>query len=170
MIIDGRFVNNEWVEVEQIDFKNTRPVLARFHESIKADWLDSTSSGPIGLIIENTSNAAVFQSLFDSIQLIVIEFPAIMDGRGYSLAENIRRLGYQRELRARGEIISDQYHHLIACGFDSVEITDQIADRHTELEWRKAWKRFPLRYQTRHTGLPSILAQRHATINLSNAN
>jgi uncharacterized protein (DUF934 family) len=57
--------------------------------------------------------------------LVVIAFPKFTDGRGYSLARQLRsHYGYVGELRASGDILFDQLQLLARCGFDSFEITN----------------------------------------------
>lgn len=57
-----------------------------------------------------------------SFALIVIEFPAMADGRGFSLARLLRdRFGYQGEIRARGEFIRDQMFFLGRVGVNAFE-------------------------------------------------
>jgi phosphoadenosine phosphosulfate reductase len=55
------------------------------------------------------------------IALLAIQFPTLADGRGYSLARQLRtHHGYQGELRAVGDITRDQLLFLVRCGFDSI--------------------------------------------------
>jgi uncharacterized protein (DUF934 family) len=55
--------------------------------------------------------------------LIVIAFPKIGEGRGFSQARLLRqRYGYAGELRARGAIKRDQLFFLARCGFDSFDL------------------------------------------------
>jgi uncharacterized protein (DUF934 family) len=57
------------------------------------------------------------------LSLIVIEFPKIGEGRGYSQARMLRqRYDYTGELRARGAIKRDQLFFLARCGFDSFDL------------------------------------------------
>ena len=59
---------------------------------------------------------------------IAIEFPAFMDGRGFSCGRLLReRHGYLGELRAIGDIIPDQLHYLWRCGFDAFELPDSVS-------------------------------------------
>ncbi|MDE2220340.1 MAG: DUF934 domain-containing protein [Gammaproteobacteria bacterium] len=54
--------------------------------------------------------------------LIVVNFEASGDGRGYSQGQLLRqRLGYQRELRAAGAIRRDHLFLLARCGFDAFD-------------------------------------------------
>jgi uncharacterized protein (DUF934 family) len=57
------------------------------------------------------------------VNLIVVEFPKIGEGRGYSQARLLRqRYGYAGELRARGALKRDQLYFLARCGFDSFDL------------------------------------------------
>lgn len=68
-------------------------------------------------------------------ELIRIRFDAFSDGRGFSLARRLRNLGYRGRLRATGHVISDQFRYALACGFDDVEISDELAQRQPETDW-----------------------------------
>ena len=52
--------------------------------------------------------------------VIAIDFPKFSDGRGYSIAHNLRaRLGYTGELRAIGDVLRDQLFYMQRVGFDA---------------------------------------------------
>ncbi|HAT30827.1 MAG TPA: oxidoreductase [Janthinobacterium sp.] len=52
--------------------------------------------------------------------VIGIDFPKFTDGRGYSIAYNLRaRLGYKGELRAIGDVLRDQLFSMHRVGFDA---------------------------------------------------
>lgn len=52
--------------------------------------------------------------------VIAVQFPKFTDGRGYSIAYNLRqRLGYTGELRAIGDVLRDQLFQMQRCGFDA---------------------------------------------------
>ncbi len=56
------------------------------------------------------------------LDLIEIEFPRYTDGRGYSLAQLIRRrYGFTGELRAVGHVLRDQIFYMHRSGFDAFE-------------------------------------------------
>ncbi|GJL75148.1 DUF934 domain-containing protein [Nitrosomonas sp.] len=53
-------------------------------------------------------------------QVIAVDFPKFSDGRGYSIAYNLRaRLGYAGELRAIGDVLRDQLFYMQRVGFDA---------------------------------------------------
>jgi uncharacterized protein (DUF934 family) len=57
------------------------------------------------------------------VSLIVVEFPKIGEGRGYTQTRMLRqRYGYALELRARGALKRDQLFFLARCGFDSFDL------------------------------------------------
>jgi uncharacterized protein (DUF934 family) len=52
--------------------------------------------------------------------VIAVEFPKFADGRGYSIAYNLRaRLGYTGELRAIGDVLRDQLFYMHRVGFNA---------------------------------------------------
>ncbi|GGX82762.1 DUF934 domain-containing protein [Massilia dura] len=52
--------------------------------------------------------------------VIAVNFPKFTDGRGYSIAYNLRkRLGYTGELRAIGDVLRDQLFQMKRTGFDA---------------------------------------------------
>ena len=78
---------------------------------------------------------AIYAAL-DRIVMIRIPFASTSDGRGYSTASMLREHGYRGRLRARGQVISDQFRYAIECGFDEVEVDDNIAARQPRELWR----------------------------------
>lgn len=63
------------------------------------------------------------EALGDAVQrlpVIAVDFPKFTDGRGYSIAYNLRsRLGYEGELRAIGDVLRDQLFYMQRVGFDA---------------------------------------------------
>lgn len=52
--------------------------------------------------------------------VIAVDFPKFSDGRGYSIAFNVRkRLGYTGELRAIGDVLRDQLFSMSRVGFNA---------------------------------------------------
>ncbi len=65
-----------------------------------------------------------------------IRFTGFADGRGFSLARRLRRMGYAGRLRAAGHVLADQYAMARRAGFDEVEIDAALAGRQPEAHWR----------------------------------
>ena len=70
-----------------------------------------------------------------SAQAIGIEFPALTDGRGLSLAVLVRsRYGFSGDLVATGAVHEDITHFLARCGFNVIALP-QDRDLQTALRW-----------------------------------
>lgn len=80
---------------------------------------------------------------------IAIPFPSFADGRGFSIAQRLRRLGFTGTLRARGHVLADQYPLALRSGFDEVEISDELAARQGEAQWHEAFSRINNTYLER---------------------
>jgi len=78
----------------------------------------------------------------DAIDLIRIDFPVFSDGRGCSLAQRLRLLGYHGRLRAKGRVLSDQYAMARRSGFDEVGLGKNLVKRPPESQWmaRADWQ------------------------------
>jgi len=88
------------------------------------------SNGPLGLFIEPGLDLRSLAPDLSRFALLAVAFPKFTDGRGYSLAHQLRNAyGFAGELRASGEILFDQLLFLARCGFDSFNITDPATIR-----------------------------------------
>jgi len=114
----------------------------------------------LGVEAPNTLEVGVLAPWLSRLALIAITFPGLADGRGYSLARQLRLRGYAGILRAVGPIIADQYGFVLACGFDEIEISDDLAVRQPETAWRKALDVIGLTYQRSYRGPDNILEAR----------
>lgn len=124
-------------------------------EEIK--WVVVTDKGFItdeplsnsALSVENTADAHEIIANLGDVTRIDIGFPAFTDGRGFSLAQDLRRAGYQGHLRAVGHVIPDQFAHARRCGFDDVAISEDNAKRQPESQWLEQVERINTTYQNR---------------------
>jgi uncharacterized protein (DUF934 family) len=74
----------------------------------------------LGLWFASDEQAQAVKDELDRFSVIAVDFPKFSDGRGYSIAFNLRkRLGYQGELRAIGDVLRDQLFQMQRCGFDA---------------------------------------------------
>jgi uncharacterized protein (DUF934 family) len=75
------------------------------------------------ILIGPTDEVESLQPHLSRLSLIVLDFPKLGEGRGYSQARMLRqRLNYRAELRARGVLKRDQLMFLARCGFDSFQL------------------------------------------------
>jgi uncharacterized protein (DUF934 family) len=97
-----------------------------------AQWQSASQIGntPLGLLIEPGHDIRKIAPDLARFALVVVAFPKFTDGRGYSVARQLRgHFGFAGELRATGEILFDQLQLLARCGFDSFDIRDAVTIR-----------------------------------------
>jgi uncharacterized protein (DUF934 family) len=87
-------------------------------------WLaqrDSLASrADIGVWIAADDRPETLKGELDKFGVVAVDFPKFTDGRGYSIAFNLRkRLGYKGELRAIGDVLRDQLFSMHRVGFDA---------------------------------------------------
>ncbi|GGA47487.1 phosphoadenylyl-sulfate reductase [Pelagibacterium lentulum] len=103
------------------------------------------SPHPIGLQVnpgERVEDVADDLARFSS---IAINFPAFTDGRGYSSARLLReRFGYEGELRAVGDVLTDQIPFMRRCGINAFVVTNKATRAAIE---KDALAEVPLYYQ-----------------------
>lgn len=94
------------------------------------------AAAPVAVSLAASDDAAALYPHLDQIRLIVIDFPAFTDGRGFTIARRLRGQGFAGRLRARGPLIADQYTMARRVGFDEVEIPDDLAARQPADQWQ----------------------------------
>ncbi len=87
-------------------------------------------------------------------EILRIDFPSFADGRGFTLAAQLRREGFTGTLRAHGHVIADQYAMARRSGFDQVEISADLAERQPEDQWlrRADWQAHDYQSRMRRAG------------------
>jgi uncharacterized protein (DUF934 family) len=98
----------------------------------------------IGILLEPGQHPKDIRDDLDQFELVAINFPTFMDGRGYSTAKILRdRYGYKKEIRAVGDVMRDQLYYMQRCGFNAFEIK-LGRDIHDAV---KAFDDFSIKYQ-----------------------
>jgi len=78
------------------------------------------------------------------IAVVALAFPKFRDGRAYSAAVLLRRrLGFQGEVRAVGDVLRDQAFEMVRCGFDGFVPADGSGAQ----DWAAAAGRYRHVYQ-----------------------
>ena len=79
----------------------------------------------IGLLLQPADRVEDVAGELASFNLIAVNFPKFVDGRGYSTAALLRqRYGYTGELRAVGDVLHDQLFFMRRVGFDAYAFKD----------------------------------------------
>ncbi|WP_294533520.1 DUF934 domain-containing protein [uncultured Rhodoblastus sp.] len=157
LLLDRRGAKEEtFTRIESAGESGGGSILAPFAliEEILAQHGDNRR---IGVLVSNNVTADALEPYFDRLALIAVVFPSGTDGRGFSLARQIRRRGFRGILRASGPLFSDQFPQALACGFHEVEIPDANAARQPVEQWLAAANRVSLAYQRTHGAGENIL-------------
>lgn len=78
---------------------------------------------PIGVWLSSDAQADVLKQDLAHFAVVAVDFPKFTDGRGYSIAYNLRtRLAYSGELRAIGDVLRDQLFYMQRVGFDAFAV------------------------------------------------
>jgi uncharacterized protein (DUF934 family) len=158
LISDGAVVEDRWrhlADEETLPKSGAVIVsLSRLDDALAQGDLE------VGAFAPNTTEASALEKALPRLALIAVAFPVFSDGRGFSLARLLRRAGFVGELRASGRLLADQYGHAIACGFNTVEIAQDIAGRQGAEQWRAAYAAHGAAYQQGYQGRGSILDAR----------
>ena len=104
------------------------------------DWTEGfEAEGVLDLPSDTDPQAVDFDA---ATRLIRVAFPSSADGRGFTIARQLRLRGYTGRLRAAGHVIADQYAMARRSGFDEVEIDESLAARQPESQWifRADWR------------------------------
>ena len=100
------------------------------------------------LRLPNDVDLSQLELVLDRIDTLLVEFPSFADGRGFSIARQLRhRYNYTGLLIADGELIPDQYAFALQCGFDAVRVSEETYSIQTEADWHNSLKDFGLTYQ-----------------------
>ncbi|MFT4962337.1 MAG: hypothetical protein ACI92Z_003434 [Paracoccaceae bacterium] len=109
-----------------------------------------TGEPPLDLATDTDPKTVVAN--LPNLQMIRIDFLGSADGRGFTIARQLRLHGYKGRLRAKGHVLADQYAMARRAGFDEVEIDEALAARQPEDQWlfRANWRAHD--YQSRLRG------------------
>jgi uncharacterized protein (DUF934 family) len=119
LIRDGAIVEDDWLPADE---DVTTP--AEGQVATLDQWLHE-SPKPRAVRLEPGQAPAPLMDHLADLSLVVINFPAFMDGRGFSYGRELRERGFQGELRAAGHFIRDQVTYLRRCGFNAFQMADE---------------------------------------------
>ena len=144
LLKNNAFVVDVWTQVgAEGDLPDGGNICIPFSR-LKNEW-DSLAKfpGQLGAVLSNTDHADDVAHFLPHLALVILPFPAFVDGRAYSIARQIRQLGYRGELRATGNVLPDQYQFMAQVGFNTFE----VSERFPLPMWQTAAKQMSLAYQ-----------------------
>jgi uncharacterized protein (DUF934 family) len=133
LIIKGREITgNDWTVLRAAEGEDAAalPVPAGKVIVPLATWLAQAAAlaarraaGEIGVWFGPDERPETLKGDLDGFAVVAVDFPKFTDGRGYSLAYNLRtRLGYTGELRAIGDVLRDQLFSMQRVGFNAYDV------------------------------------------------
>ncbi|MBP6057998.1 MAG: DUF934 domain-containing protein [Nitrosomonas sp.] len=127
MIIKNKaIVADDWTVLrlnEQASVENVTVATGKVIVPLKV-WLAQRDvlqqRAEIGVWLASDERPEELKGDVQKFSVIAVDFPKFSDGRGYSIAYNLRaRLGYTGELRAIGDVLRDQLFYMQRVGFDA---------------------------------------------------
>ena len=139
--------NNPWVRLDNDEpfheTSNNKPPqicsLERFIEHAEKGHFPAS-----GVWLKSDDDVHLLTPYLNNVQLVVVDFPAFTDGRGYTQARVLRtQLGFAGELRATGDVRADQMLFMARAGIDTFEFQVKPDQRLVE----SILSRFTVNYQ-----------------------
>jgi uncharacterized protein (DUF934 family) len=126
IIKDKKVVNDDWTLVKLAEGEAPESFVVPAGKTIvpltvwQAQRETLQGRSDIGVWIASHERPEVLKDDVAKLPVIAVDFPKFADGRGYSIAYNLRvRLGYKGELRAIGDVLRDQMFYMQRVGFNS---------------------------------------------------
>jgi len=159
LIKDGKIARDPWTRVAaDAPLPDDEALLVPY-----AVWKEHrvalmARNGRLGVLLAADQPPQLIADDLDRLDLVALEFPTFKDGRAYSYARLLReRYGYDKELRAVGHVLRDQFSFMHRCGFDAYECADaKAADG-----WATALSEISQVYQSATDRRRTIGALRH---------
>jgi len=127
-IKDRKVDSNEWMPftgLEDSDSLPTGDIYVPLEEWLNARETLLTRNGRLGVALRNTDDPAIIKDDLERLDLVVLEFPKMADGRAFTQARLLReRYGFKGEIRATGDVLYDQLFYMQRCGMNGFELRD----------------------------------------------
>jgi len=126
IIKDGTIVADDWIVLRLNEDQHAEIIDVPSGNIIVPlpVWLAQRAAlaerGNVGVWLASSERAEALKEDIATLPVIAVDFPKFSDGRGYSIAYNLRsRLHYQGELRAIGDVLRDQLFYMQRVGFNA---------------------------------------------------
>jgi uncharacterized protein (DUF934 family) len=120
LIKDGTIVEDSWLPVQP-----ESEVAGDGHVCTLAQWRQLDDRTGSAVQVEPGEGVQDLLENLEDIALVVVNFPAFADGRGFSYGRELRERGYRGELRAHGNFMRDQMAYLQRVGFDAFALAEE---------------------------------------------
>lgn len=125
IILNQEIVEDNWVKVDlESDLPAGGKVLLPYPLWLSGDY-DASLFEDVAVWIPNDTVFSEEATKLTDLPLVAIDFPVFSDGRGYTLARQLReRFNFSGELRAIGDVLQDQLYFMGRCGFNSFAVRE----------------------------------------------
>lgn len=141
----GDFAEDDWVQlVDGESLPQGSDVIVPFERL--ADEFDALKAhnGSLGVAFPNDVSVEELKPYLESLDVVVLSFPAFGDGRAYSQAKKLKsQLDFTGEIRATGNVLPDQFAFMRQCGFNAFDVTN----RHDLDIWQQVATTMTVAYQ-----------------------
>jgi uncharacterized protein (DUF934 family) len=129
IIKDRAVVSDDWHVLQLAEGEAPEGVIVAAGKTLVplAVWISQRAElqqrADVGVWIASSERAEALKDDVAKLPLIAVDFPKFSDGRGYSIAYNLRmRLGFTGELRAIGDVLRDQLYYMQRVGFNAYAV------------------------------------------------
>jgi uncharacterized protein (DUF934 family) len=143
LVKKGEICDNQWIHLTTETIPESGSITLPLDRWVAEQQTLAARPDPVGVRLLPDSDLAEISNHLANLQLIVIEFPVLADGRVFSFARLLRRNGYQGEIRAIGNFVTDQMYYLQRVGVDSFELPETVSEQTV----RETLNRFSVSYQ-----------------------
>lgn len=126
IIKDRQIVNDDWTLLKLAEGESAESVAIPAGPVLvplavwQARRAELDARADIGVWLASDERAEVLKDEVSRFPVIAVDFPKFSDGRGYSIAYNLRaRLGFEGEVRAIGDVLRDQLFYMQRVGFNA---------------------------------------------------
>ncbi|HEU4621397.1 MAG TPA: DUF934 domain-containing protein [Burkholderiaceae bacterium] len=133
VIVDGRVTEDAWQVVPAGESWSGEgdPIVHASDALNQLDALKATTK-KFGVWLDGGDDVEPLRSVLEHVAIVAVRFPVFTDGRGFSTAVLLRRLGYAGELRSIGDVLRDQLLQMKRVGFTSFALRED-RDAHDAL-------------------------------------
>jgi phosphoadenosine phosphosulfate reductase len=123
---NGGFVADPWVMADdEAPLPLSSPAIVTLSRWRRETAGDPRRAATLGVILAATEEVDVRACL--AAPLVAIRFAKFTDGRGYSIARQLRGAGFSGEIRAIGDVLADQAPLMLRAGFNALLVIDSGA-------------------------------------------
>lgn len=132
LLINQRIVTDDpWQLLGQAALENGSTLPASGPVAVPFTWYKEHQAAlqqrnsPLGVIVNGDDDLVELYADHSQFDLIAIEFPTFRDGRGFSIARQLVRSGFNHQIRAFGHVTRDRLALMESCGFNAFEVGDE---------------------------------------------